>query len=576
MSRTLTRFQILLLVLALPAALGAQQDDGATTQGTFELGGWDASTSDSPDLVTEYEPDDGGPDLSLSLDSLQDWGMLELDAQVRHEDDQDYALRFDVHRWLRSETLLNSVLHRLGHESIAHFAAVTNHGRITRHTDLAPDQVYEIDYRLLEHRTELQPRRLGALTLAVGYRQQEREGMRQSTTVSHCDSCHVVSQNRPIDEQTSDGSLEAQVAWGANQLRASVTQRELEDDPAFITLLFDDALHPELRLPLFDNRLQYDSAEGPQPVDGRPDISKDIYRIDGTFGDVGGFVVTAEGVWSQTQNEFMDLEADYAGFLVTAARNFKSSWSLRWRARSYTLDSDDYFVDTVERLGIAGPQAGRTYRELYGFEADFLRQSALNRDVLESKLDLGYRFGKKGGKARFFWEYEDIDREHFEVAPGETASTTNVLGVSWSARPKKGWKTYLLAQRGETDDSFMLVNGAFSTLVSPAVPNPFHPDGAQYFEFHDARIEDTTASPASWDEIKGRASYTSGNTMVTGSYRWWDGDNSEGDLTDWSRTVQAATITLWSAPSPQREWHFAYSWNETDLEAPASIPLFDG
>ncbi|MCP4203178.1 MAG: hypothetical protein GY769_14745 [bacterium] len=196
--------------------------------------------------------------------------------------------------------------------------------------------------------------------------------------------------------------------------------------------------------------------------------------------------------------------------------------------------------------------------------------------MTESKLDFNRRLGKKKGSVRLFWEYEEVDRDHLEVAPGEMASTTNILGASWRARPKKGLKTYVSVEHGETDNAFALVDGAFSTLTSPAVPNPFDPNGAQYYEFHDARIADTTASPASWDEVKLRANCLAGSTSFTSSYRYWDGDNDDGDLTDWSRTVQALTLTLWGAPAPKWEWHTAYAWNSTELGTPASIPLFDG
>ena len=202
------------------------------------------------------------------------------------------------------------------------------------------------------------------------------------------------------------------------------------------------------------------------------------------------------------------------GYLFTAAKRLSDDWSFRWRGRGYTIDNDDVFVDAVERLGVAGPQAGRTYREIYGFDPDYLRQSALSRDVVESNLDFTRRLGKKSGRLRLFWNYESIDRDTFEVAPGETDTTTNLLGAAWWARPAKGWKTQVRLQHGETDNPFTNVNGAFSTLTSPAVPNPFHPDAAQYYTMRAAKVMDTTALAGSWDEIKVRGSYTRGRTML--------------------------------------------------------------
>jgi hypothetical protein len=108
------------------------------------------------------------------------------------------------------------------------------------------------------------------------------------------------------------------------------------------------------------------------------------------------------------------------------------------------------------------------------------------------------------------------------------------------------------------------------------VPSPFDPNSAQYFESHDARIALSTASPESWDELELRATYGWNNSMVTGTYSYWSGDNTSGELTDWSRSRQAATVTLWSTPAPRWQWYVMYAYNDTDLDYPTSIPLFEG
>ena len=252
-------------VLLAGATAGAQTAPGATG-GRVEIGVWDASIDGSPNQAAEYEPIDGGPDLKLQLSSANDGGALELLAEVRDDDDAVLSLAFDAGRSLRSWTDYTALVHRLGFRDLEHFTAATDHGRVTLHTDLAPGQRYALDYTLLEHRTEYQPRGLDAVTVAVGYRRQERAGVRQQTNISHCDSCHVINQARPVDESTTDARLEAQLAWAGGQVTVSLVNRELEDAASPVTLLYDDALHPELRLPVFDNRLRYDSAEGPQRV----------------------------------------------------------------------------------------------------------------------------------------------------------------------------------------------------------------------------------------------------------------------------------------------------------------------
>ena len=479
-------------------------------------------------------------------------------------------------RSVRSRTSYSALLHRLGRDPLTNLEAATNHGRFVWHTDRDPDRLYEIDYGVLSHRTELQFPAAPALTVGLGYRRQEREGYKQALTVSHCDSCHVTSQSRPIDETTEDASLDAAWAFPGGQVTASFLHRELREGVQSISLLFDDALQPELRIPIFDNRLSFDSAQGPVEVHQRPDITKDVGKIEVSLAEVAGFAVDLGGVWSSTENEVTGLVADYDGYRVTASRQLKENWQLRWRGRTYSIDNEDVFVDIAEPVSIAGPQVGRTYREAYGFDPDFLRRSALNRTVLESKTDLRYRVGKKAGTFKFTWNLESIDRDNYEVAPGETRTTENVLGVSWWGRPRKGMRLRASLRHGDVDHPFAVVDGGFSTLVSPRVSSPFAPQAVQYFQFQDARVAETTNAPESWDELKLNFSQVFEGKTVSLSYRYWDGENQDGDFTDWSRTHQSATASMWGMPAPRWQWNLAYTWQDTELGFPIFIPIFDG
>lgn len=561
----------LLAVLMAPTWVAAQDDGGTTAE--IEIGGWAADTSGAPDVVSEYEPDEGGPQLGLDLEADTDWGFLLFEGEVRNEDDQKALLDFDVGRMVRSHTAYVKMPHRLLHDDLSNLAAVTDHGRILRHTDLDPDTEYRIRYSDLDHRTEIQLPGAERFTFALNVRNQERQGVRQHLTVSHCDSCHVYGQDRPVDQRDTGVGVEGRYNWNRAALRVSYQVRELTQDPSFITLTFDDALQPELLLPLFDNRLQFDSAEGPQRVDLTPDIDKQVAKIDLTFPKVA-----ANGVWSVTENQFTGLESDFTGVTVSAGHRFENANHLRWRGRAYSIDNDDVFVDIVEPEGIAGPHAGITYREAYGFDPDFLRLSSLNRDVLESRLDYTWRLGsREAGRLKFLWEIEQVDREHFAVTEdGDTETLTNVLGVSWRGRPARGWKLEARVRHGEVDNPFTNVDGVFSVNQSERVTSPFAPDADQYFDFQDARIGEGVGSPESWDELRAGFSRTGANSMVTAYYNYWDGENDGGDLTDWSRDYQSATVTWYSTPAPDWEWFATYAYHDSTLEAPASIPLFDG
>jgi len=576
MSMKITIRLMLVLVLATLPLTAVAGDDEGTTESTAELGVWSTDIEGSPDMAAEYLDDGAGPLLDITVNTHQSWGSLLIKGDFQSSNQQSAALDFDIHRLVRSHTTYDKFLHRLGHDPMHNLEATSFNGKVVQHTDFNPTMDYDITYLDLSSRTELQLPSLSAVTFGVEFREQKRDGHAQAFTTSHCDTCHVKSQNHPVDQRTTDTTLDAKVAWKGGSLKGSYTNRSLTNGYPSVMTTFDDALHPELQIPIFDNRLQYDSDIGIVPADLWVDIDKNIGRLDLVLTNLGGFALTANGVFSSTENQYTGLKSDYTGYIVTAAKRFKSGLRLRWRGRAYSIDNDDVFVDVNDRVGIAGPQAGQTYEDIYGVNFDHTRMSARSRDAIESKLDLSYRFGRKKGTLRFLWDYDNVDRDNYEVLPGKTKTSTNMLGATWRSRPAKGLKLEAALRHADISNAFTLIDGACSTLVSESWPNPWNPDTPQYFEFQDERIAETTASPSSWNRADLKLAYSTGRTTLSAKYIYWDGDNSDGDLTDWSRTNQNATLTLWSAPAESWSWYAAYAWQESEVNSPACIPVFDG
>jgi hypothetical protein len=574
--KALPRIVLVALLAALPLAAAAQEEATESTAGSIEIGARYVDVNESPDKAAEFLSTDKGPVATIDLSTFGDWGSLQFDFEYLADNEMSGNLDFDASRMVRSHNSYTMFEHRFGHDPMENLEATSTNGKVVRHTDFSPNAEYGIDYSVFHDRTEFQLPGLNALTLAVEYRNQQRSGHMQAYTTSHCDTCHIKSQAHKVDETTEDAKLEAKVAWNRGEIRGSMTSRQLRQGTNSVIVTFDDALHPEQQLPLFDNRLQYDSDVGPVPADLWPDIDKDIGRLDFRWGTDNGFAITANGVWSETENRYTGYKADYTGYVVNLAKRFTNSLRLRWRGRVYSIDNDEVFIDTIERVGVAGPHAGLTYEQIYGRNFDHIRYSALDRDAVESKLDVSYRLGRKGGTIRGLWDFESIDREYYEVLPGEKETTTNILGVSYRVRPMKGLRLDAAYRHAEIDNAFTLINGACSTLESPAYPNPWDPETPQYEDFQNARVAETTASPSSWDKIELGAAWVGGSSTLSARYLWWDGSNSDGDLTDWSKTNQSATITFWTPGGATWDWYLGYAWQDSSLDAPACIPVFDG
>jgi hypothetical protein len=547
-----------------------------SVESSVEIGAFDTKVSGSPDVAAEYLDVGNGPTANATVSSHAKWGSLFFQGAYQSSSTNAGQLDFDVKRIIRSSNAFEKFPHQLGHDPMDNLEATSTNGKVVWHTDLSPGQDYSLDYSVFNSRTEIQIPSFRMVTLGVDFREQSRKGHRQAFTTSHCDTCHTYSQAHALDERTSDGTLDAKVAWRGGFAKAAFTSRSLTYGTSSVPAQFDDALHPELQLPLFDNRLQYDADVGTVPADLWPDIDKDKTRLDLVFNNVLGFAVTANGVWTQTENKYTGLKMNYDGYMLTAAKRWENGIRFRWRGNAYTIDNQNVYVPVIEREGIAGPQAGLTYSEIYGRTFDGIRYSAANRDAFESKADVSYRFGRTLGTLRGFWEYSTIDREYYEVLPGESTTTTNLFGASWRARPAKKLRFDANLKYADISNAFSLIDGACSTLVSDPWPTPWNPDTAQYFDFHDARVADTTASPSGWLRADLGLSYSTGRTTLTGKYIYWDGDNTDGNLTDWSRESNTALVTVWSAPAEAWSWYATYTWMDSDLGVPACIPVFDG
>lgn len=567
------------LLAALPIAAAAQDDGDLTpntTEGSIEIGGLLSDVDGSPDMAAEYLTIDEGPVGKVKLLTNQDWGALDLKFKYIAPDQNAGHLNFDIKRMVRSHNTYTAMPHRFGHDPMTALESTSRNGKVVQHTDFSPDRDYFVNYNVFSDRTELQFPGFRALTLAVEFREQNRNGHTQAFTTSHCDTCHIKSQEHRRDQSTTDGTLEAAVAWKSGVVRARYTNRKLREAHPSVTATFDNNLHPELQVPVFDNRMQFDDDAGVVPVDLKPEIDKDTTRLDFRWASKNGFAITANGVWAETTNRGTGNTADYSGYVVTATKRFGKDLRLRWNGKVYQTETNDVFIDTIERTTMAGPHAGQTYFDVYGDTFDHTRYSALNRDGVRSRLDASYRLGRKLGTIRGVWDYEVIDRDHYEVAVGETKTTENILGLSWRARPAKGVRFEAELKHGDVNNTFMAIDATCSTLVSPRYTNPWQPETPQYNEQHQTRIGDTTASASSWNRAVLSVGYTFGQSTVTGRYVYWDGDNTDGDLTDWSKNRQTATITLWSPGGTSWDWYVGWAYQDMSLDAPTCIPIFDG
>lgn len=571
MKTTFFAAPLALLVLALPTA-------AQTVTGQAELAGRGANDDGNPNRVAEYRTNTSGPELRLSVVAPLEKLYVEISSDAREGNDQLHSLRFDLNRLVRAHTTFTKGVHRLEHDPLANLRGTVKDVVATWSTDLEPGRQYGIDWSVLANRTDLQIPGAGWLVVSAEYREQWRKGHRQSLSMSHCSSCHVQSQGRRTDEHVRDGALSARATFGNWSVVGTAGRRDFRERGATPLRLYEKVEQPALRTPLFTDRMQFGLQDGFLPYDLVPTTEKTLTRIQIANGNLGGFALSLSGVSSSLENTHTGNEVDYKGVGLNLARKVGRKGTLALRVRTYSIDSTDYFVDTVEPKAVAGPYAGKTYRERYGFDPDFLRQSAIDREVLEGQARLSYRLGK-GSSLVATYDMRSLDRDHYFVAVGETRTLEQKLKLAYSLRPLAGLTLRAQATYADIDNPFMILDAACNPTAMQTTPvsSPLVPGSTQYYQVHAARVADLGAAPSQWAEVRLSGSYQlSPAASTTVTYRWWDGKNDTQDLTDWTRNLNAVTAMLTIMPAEGVDVWGGVTYARRQLETHVCIPLMDG
>ena len=270
------------------------------------------------------------------------------------------------------------------------------------------------------------------------------------------------------------------------------------------------------------------------------------------MGPPKGLNIAAEGIWSETKNEGTNVKSDFNGYLLNVSKRFGQDrkWGFRWRGRSYERRMSATTSSTPSRREHRGSQTGRTYREVYGLDPDFNRLSSRNRDVVDSKADLSYRFNRQLGSLRVIWDYDSVDREYYRGRSRDDQDHQQRAGALMVGSSRQGWKTNVLAKFGSASDPF---NGVEYPVFDPGVATGRQPHGSDLGAvLRVSRCPDCRryGKPRVLDSLRGSWNLHGEESSITANYRHWDGENTSGDLTDWSRLNQAASVTLWSSPAP--------------------------
>ncbi|MEW5806515.1 MAG: GSU2204 family CXXCH-containing (seleno)protein [Acidobacteriota bacterium] len=534
------------------------------------------SDEDSKVKASEYRDDEDSAGFAVDLTSqMQDHGLFLISGHTSTKDDHSYGLSLWTGPHFSISASYREFVHNTIHDPLTNLEAISD-VKVTRFTDFNPETDYGVVYTDTNARIDYAVHGYENLKLYLSYRDESRKGWKQARTVSHCSTCHVVGMDRKVDQSMQDGEVGASLMVKNFRLAVSHLSRTFKENGATPTFTYEDALHPALRTPVFEDRVQYDLDEGAQLINQVPKVEKtqDNIQLDFNWnsGDLTAAYTMAEVTNKTTHNAF-----DYNALLARGKQRLSEKMTLRLRFRTYEIDNDDYFVDTAEPAAIAGPYVGETYRQHYGYDPDFLRRSAMNRTVSDGLAELQYRYMKRG-HLKFGLRYTSVDRDHFEVSEGEKETVTNKFYVDWRHWIPESWKLMANLSYSDISHPFGIVDGGCNPdMDTTPVGSPLAPGSLQYYEWQDAREYNLSNQPSKDLFFRFSASRPlKGTTTLMFNTRYKDQKNSDLDFSKWDRNSLMASLYLnWTAMD-RWSWFAGYNYSDEETTTHVCIPVMDG
>lgn len=506
-----------------------------------------------------------------------DDGYLDLDLSYRSEYEQFHKLRWDASNSFRVEGSFQRFNHWLPHDPMANLAATDKEGKVVRHDDLDPNEVYNTRWEEGKAALIYQPEQAREWTAALKVRQMKRSGAHQNRSTGHCMTCHVVGQTQAVAEVTQD--VKAVVGyrkadWGVTY---SATVRSYEDDADAVRRYFEFAQHPVKKVPVFGNRVQFsDVTKTVGDVVANDSIYHNLYA----YWTSGTTHVDGAAAYYNTEADVSGLSTDYLSLRGRVRHKLSNNRSaVAFHARFEDLSSDDIFIDTVEPISTAGPTAGTTYREFYGFNPDFTRRSARDRSILSAQADYILRYGAdRKQRVKLSLKGRDTDRDNRRVDDDNSTSTREyTLKSLFTGRVGKT-RYRATAYYKQADDVFKNVNGAVRGAELTSNPGGVGPwTLEQYYDLYATRFGDMSNVPTDSYGLSGNLTYSpASKTSLTFHGTWKDEKNDETDVGDWSRDYKALGASVWHALTERTYVVASMDTIQEDQEAFFAIPLMNG
>jgi hypothetical protein len=608
----------LALLLVSPVAADDYDDEDYAppkdeSKASIETGYQGSDVEDSAVRAAEYVDTEPNAAFGLhwSTSPFDDSGF-KLDFERWNASEVGGEVTMDLERMVRFKASADYLVHRLDHDSISNLQGVSDI-KVVRATDLDQDAEYQIRHKLYEIEADFHPPRMDWFSIHAGFRQQMREGRKQSLHTGHCTSCHTVSQSRIIDQETTDGVVGLQFKSSLFQLAYEVLSRTFGEKGGQPVAPFETPYRPapppwsgnqeDLPLP-FNDRLYFpipgtapDSATA--AYDQVPDIKRTAHVLKLKTGDNDRNTVNFTLLKSNTENRYTNLEYDFEGFRGLYTLRLRDNLRINFSAQRDKIENDPVEVNPAALWG-SGPFARNYGGEILTFEqwrqavddpllnfTDFMRNSSMNRTDDRIGIDTFWR-PMRHGTFRAKYTYRKIDRDNVVLIDGTGETTSHALKLGWNQRFGKRlrWNNSLLFKT--IDNPYASVGGALREFAGysepgivlgqvPTNPSPTSPLSLQYYQLHALRVANISNVPTQYIKLRTSANWSpKGTWALSGNLRYKDAENDELNYSTWDQNTLGVGVNFWVAVKPELHFTIGADHFQEETEAFTTIPLMDG
>ena len=522
----------------------------------LSIGGQVSDIKDYGGKVAEYEVLDkaGRPQFGLEALGGSHNSRFWLLAAHRATEDQSYAAKFRLADVLRTSFDYSKFRHWLDHDPLAYGVEVQGLPPIRKvyKRDDDPGSTYQVNRSLTDMKASVRIPGASFLTAHTSLRSEARHGFQQAVSYNMCQSCHITSRERGVNQLVSDYSIGAAVQINKATVDYTFSYRDYEDKHANPELYYggpnwnpDTALFstwPTGPQSYYDKRLYNDKD---LPYGLNPSYRKLSHLLQISHEVSPKLSVLWQGAYTTTDNRYSGAVLSQANADVLATLRASRKLTLSARYGFQRIDNDDVLPTKIATLNALMDTA-----DIYYPTEENLINSALTRTTHDADLNGSYRL-RGSTNLLFGIGYGSIDRDNF----GTDATTEVRANVGVSTRPFKKGHLKIEYFAAFTDNPFSNPRAGKedppdTTLIKDSIYSHF----ARVI-----RTDPLAADPTDRHEIKIRFNGSLGGAVTYALGGSWK--SRVNDETEWESKTLTPYINLGYALSPTNSLSAGYSYS---------------